>query len=168
MSITDTVGFIQDLPPQIIDSFHSTLEESRQVDLMLIVIDASSPYASEQEAVVLDTLKQLDMLDIPHLFVYNKMDKVANTHQAILAFNQPNVQISAKSEESIGDLLAAIVNELKDQYDEVEIAVSPSQIGNWMGLQDHTYFEKMEFDEVSQHYEVHLFKPKYLQLPKSE
>ncbi|KAF3303015.1 GTPase HflX [Carnobacterium sp. PL17RED31] len=168
MSITDTVGFIQDLPPQIIDSFHSTLEESRQVDLMLIVIDASSPYASEQEAVVLDTLKQLDMLDIPHLFVYNKMDKVANTHQAILAFNQPNVQISAKSEESIGDLLAAIVNELKDQYDEVEIAVSPSQIGNWMGLQDHTYFEKMEFDEVSQQYEVHLFKPKYLQLPKSE
>ncbi|OYW69669.1 MAG: GTPase HflX, partial [Aerococcus viridans] len=168
MSITDTVGFIQDLPPQIIDSFHSTLEESRQVDLMLIVIDASSPYASEQEAVVLDTLKQLDMLDIPHLFVYNKMDIVANTHQAILAFNQPNVQISAKSEESIGDLLAAIVNELKDQYDEVEIAVSPSQIGNWMGLQDHTYFEKMEFDEVSQQYEVHLFKPKYLQLPKSE
>lgn len=168
MSITDTVGFIQDLPPQIIDSFHSTLEESRQVDLMLIVIDASSPYASEQEAVVLDTLKQLDMLDIPHLFVYNKMDKVANTNQAILAFNQPNVQISAKSEESIEELLATIVNELKDQYDEVEITVSPSQIGNWMGLQDHTYFEKMAFDEVSQQYELHLFKPKYLQLPKSE
>lgn len=168
MSITDTVGFIQDLPPQIIDSFHSTLEESRQVDLMLIVIDASSPYASEHEAVVLDTLKQLDMLDIPHLFVYNKMDKVANTNQAVLAFNQPNVQISAKSEESIEDLLAAIVNELKDQYDEVEITVSPSQIGNWMGLQDHTYFEKMTFDEVSQQYELHLFKPKYIQLPKSE
>ena len=96
------------------------------------------------------------------------MDKVANTNQAILAFNQPNVQISAKSEESIEELLAAIVNELKDQYDEVEIAVSPSQIGNWMGLQDHIYFEKMEFDEVSQQYELHLFKPKYLQLPKSE
>lgn len=168
MAITDTVGFIQDLPPQIIDSFHSTLEESRTVDLMLIVIDASSPYAAEQEAVVLDTLKQLDMLDIPHLFVYNKMDKLADTNQAILAFNQPNVQISAKSEESIQELLAAIITELKKQYDEIEVSVSPSQIGNWMGLQDHTYFEDMSFDEDKQRYELHLFKPKYLQLPKSD
>jgi GTP-binding protein HflX len=168
MSITDTVGFIQDLPPQIIDSFHSTLEESRQVDLMLIVIDASSPYASEQEAVVLDTLKQLDMLDIPHLFVYNKMDKLETSNQSILAFNQPNVQISAKSEGSIQELLDAIISELKKQYEEVEIEVAPSQIGHWMGLQDHTYFEKMAFDEETQNYQLHLFKPKYLQLPKSE
>lgn len=166
MSITDTVGFIQDLPPQIIDSFHSTLEESRQVDLMLIVIDASSPYAGEQEAVVLDTLKQLNMLDIPHLFVYNKMDKL-DSSQAALAFNQPNIQISAKSDDSIQNLLMAIIDELKKQYDEIEISVSPSQIGNWMGLQDHIYFEKMDFDEEKQTYKLHLFKPKYLQLPKS-
>ncbi len=166
MSITDTVGFIQDLPPQIIDSFHSTLEESRQVDLMLIVIDASSPYAGEQEAVVLDTLKQLDMLDVPHLFVYNKMDKL-DSSQAVLAFNQPNIQISAKSDDSIQNLLMAIIDELKKQYDEIEISVSPSQIGNWMGLQDHIYFEKMDFDEETQTYKLHLFKPKYLQLPKS-
>ncbi|MGY0837043.1 GTPase HflX [Aerococcus urinaeequi] len=165
MSITDTVGFIQDLPPQIIDSFHSTLEESRQVDLMLIVIDAYSPYASEQEAVVLDTLKQLDMLDIPHLFVYNKMDKL-DSSQAVLAFNQPNIQISAKSGDSIQNLLVAIIDELKKQYDEIEISVSPNQIGNWMGLQDRIYFENLSFDEEAQTYKLHLFKPKYLQLPK--
>lgn len=166
LSVTDTVGFIQDLPPQIIDSFHSTLEESRQVDLMLIVIDASSPYASEQEAVVLDTLKQLEMLDIPHLFVYNKMDLVETRNDAILAFNQPNVQISAKSETSMEDLLAAIEKEIKKQYDLVEISVNPSKIGNWLSLQDRVYFERMDFDEESQTYQLRVFKPKYVQLPE--
>ncbi len=52
MTLTDTVGFIQDLPPMVIDAFHSTLEESRDVDLLLIVIDASSTYAKAQEKTV--------------------------------------------------------------------------------------------------------------------
>lgn len=165
LSITDTVGFIQDLPPQIIDAFHSTLEESRQVDLMLIVIDASSPYASEQEAVVLDTLKQLEMLDVPYLFVYNKMDLVETTNDAILAFNQPNIRISAKSEESIQDLIGAIVEQIKKQYQLVEGDINPSEIGNWLGLQDSVYFDEMSFNEDDQTYHLRLFKPEYMQLP---
>ncbi|WP_193437789.1 GTPase, partial [Streptococcus suis] len=67
VTLTDTVGFIQDLPTELISAFKSTLEESMNVDLLLHVIDASDPNHSEQEQVVLDILKDLDMLDIPRL-----------------------------------------------------------------------------------------------------
>jgi GTP-binding protein HflX len=167
MSITDTVGFIQDLPPKIINAFHSTLEESRQVDLMLIVIDASSPYASEQEAVVMKTLKDLDMLDISHLFVYNKMDLLTAEEREKLSFNKPNVQISARSEESILDLQDAIIEGLKEQYERVELSIDPSKIGQWLSLQDRIYFDDMYFDEEAQMYQIRVFKPKYIQLPEN-
>lgn len=167
MSITDTVGFIQDLPPKIINAFHSTLEESRQVDLMLIVIDASSPYASEQEAVVMKTLKDLDMLDVPHLFVYNKMDVLTAEEREKLSFNKPNVQISARSEESILDLQDAIIKGLKEQYERVELSIDPSKIGQWLSLQDRIYFDDMYFDEETQMYQIRVFKPSYIQLPEN-
>lgn len=167
MSITDTVGFIQDLPPKIINAFHSTLEESRQVDLMLIVIDASSPYASEQEAVVMKTLKDLDMLDVPHLFVYNKMDLLTAEEREKLSFNKPNVQISARSEESILDLQDAIIKGLKEQYERVELSIDPSKIGQWLSLQDRIYFDDMYFDEETQMYQIRVFKPSYIQLPEN-
>jgi GTP-binding protein HflX len=167
MSITDTVGFIQDLPPKIINAFHSTLEESRQVDLMLIVIDASSPYASEQETVVMKTLKDLDMLDVPHLFVYNKMDLLTVEEREKLSFNKPNVQISARSEESILDLQDAIIEGLKEQYERVELSIDPSKIGQWLSLQDRIYFDDMYFDEEAQMYQIRVFKPKYIQLPEN-
>ncbi|RPA60148.1 GTPase HflX [Aerococcus agrisoli] len=167
MSITDTVGFIQDLPPKIINAFHSTLEESRQVDLMLIVIDASSPYAREQEAVVLKTLKDLDMLDVPHLFVYNKMDLISVEDREKLSFNKPNVQISARSKDSIEDLQEAIIEGLKEQYERVELTIDPGKIGQWLSLQDRIYFDEMYFDEDTQMYQIRVFKPKYIQLPEN-
>ncbi|MHC5879280.1 GTPase, partial [Streptococcus pyogenes] len=72
VTLTDTVGFIQDLPTELISAFKSTLEESMNVDLLLHVIDASDPNHAEQEEVVLDILSDLKMLDIPRLAIYNK------------------------------------------------------------------------------------------------
>src|SRR3712207_1274761 len=89
-TLTDTVGFIQDLPTELVAAFKSTLEESRHVDLLLHVIDASDPNHLEHERVVLDILKDLDMLDIPRLAIYNKMDKVASLTATVF----PNVRLS--------------------------------------------------------------------------
>ena len=78
-TLTDTVGFIQDLPTELVAAFKSTLEESRQVDLLLHVIDASDPNHEEHEKVVHDLLKELGMTAIPRLLVYNKMDKAEDS-----------------------------------------------------------------------------------------
>ncbi len=77
--VTDTVGFIRKLPHHLIASFRSTLEEAREADLLLHVIDASDPDWEERRDVVYDVLGTLDLADRPQLLVFNKIDRL--THQ---------------------------------------------------------------------------------------
>ena len=72
--LTDTVGFIQKLPPQLISAFRATLEELESADLLLHVVDAASPAAAAQGAAVLDTLGSLGLAATPLLTVLNKAD----------------------------------------------------------------------------------------------
>ena len=61
MLLSDTVGFIRDLPHDLVASFHATLEEAAQADLLLHVVDASHPQAEEQIKAVRDVLKELEV-----------------------------------------------------------------------------------------------------------
>ena len=74
--LTDTVGFIQKLPTQLISAFRATLEELQSADLLLHVVDASSPAAAAQGETVLDTLVDLDLAGRPVLTVLNKADEL--------------------------------------------------------------------------------------------
>lgn len=123
VTLTDTVGFIQNLPTELVAAFKSTLEESRHVDLLLHVIDASDPNHAEHEKVVLNLLKELDMLDIPRLAVYNKMD-VAE-HFAATAF--PNVRISARDKDARSLLRRLIINEIREIFEPFSIRVHQNQ-----------------------------------------
>lgn len=111
-TLTDTVGFIQDLPTELVAAFKSTLEESRQVDLLLHIVDASDPNHENHERVVLNILSDLGMSAIPRLVVYNKMDKVKN----FTASQYPYVSLSAKSQEGASILRQAIVEKLKSMF----------------------------------------------------
>ena len=73
--ISDTVGFIRDLPPTLIAAFRATLEETVQADLLLHVVDASSPQRDEQIAQVNQVLHDIGASDIPCILVYNKIDQ---------------------------------------------------------------------------------------------
>lgn len=77
--VTDTVGFIRKLPHHLIASFRSTLEEAREADLLLHVIDASDPDWEEHREVVHGVLDTLDLTHHPQLLVFNKIDRL--THQ---------------------------------------------------------------------------------------
>lgn len=72
--LSDTIGFIQDLPPQLIDAFRSTLEETVEADLILQVIDVSDPFMHEKIQEVEDILDQLGVGEVPRLYVFNKTD----------------------------------------------------------------------------------------------
>ena len=123
VTLTDTVGFIQNLPTELVAAFKSTLEESRHVDLLLHVIDASDPNHEEHEKVVLDLLKDLDMQDIPRLAVYNKMDRAEN----LVATAFPNVRLSARDKGAKSLLRRLILNEVRDLFEPFSIRVHPSQ-----------------------------------------
>jgi len=80
--LSDTIGFIQDLPPQLIDAFRSTLDETIDADLILQVVDAADPFLDEKLNEVETVLRQLDVHLKPRLFVFNKIDLLPPDAQA--------------------------------------------------------------------------------------
>ncbi|WP_204983620.1 GTPase HflX [Streptococcus equinus] len=143
VTLTDTVGFIQNLPTELVAAFKSTLEESRHVDLLLHVIDASDPNHAEHEKVVLNLLKELDMLDIPRLAVYNKMD-VAE-HFAATAF--PNVRICARDKDARSLLRRLIINEIREIFEPFSIRVHQNQAYKLYDLNKIALLDRYDFAE---------------------
>ncbi len=76
--LSDTVGFVSNLPHDLVKAFHSTLEEVKYADLILHVIDISNPNYQQQVKVTTETLEQIGVQDIPQINVYNKVDKLPN------------------------------------------------------------------------------------------
>ena len=146
VTLTDTVGFIQDLPTELISSFKSTLEESKNVDLLVHVIDASDPNHEEHEKTVLAIMKDLDMLDIPRLTLYNKADKAENFTPTLT----PYVLISAKNENSRAILQNALLNKMRELFVPFRIKVSPSKAYKLHELESLAIIDKREYLEESE------------------
>lgn len=104
--LSDTVGFIQMLPPRLIEAFKSTLSELQHADLLVHVIDVSDPNWEEHIKVVHEILEDLE-LEKPMLYVFNKVDQIKVTPklEAVLELYQPHVLISALSKKGLQPLL---------------------------------------------------------------
>ena len=119
VTLTDTVGFIQDLPTELVTSFKSTLEESKNVDLLVHVIDASDPNHEEHEKTVLQIMKDLEMLDIPRLTLYNKADKVED----FTPTQTPYRLVSAKDPDSRAKLQDILLEKMQELFQPFTIQV---------------------------------------------
>lgn len=106
--LSDTVGFIENLPHSLVKAFRSTLEEIKYADLLLIVLDASDPYHKEHKKVTDKTLAELGAGNIPHIYVMNKCDLIDRKESGKIDSNENIVYISAKKGEGIDDLLEKI------------------------------------------------------------
>ena len=105
--ITDTVGFIRDLPKDLVAAFRATLEELEEADLLLHVVDASDPRHDEQAEAVERVLASLDVAETPRLLVYNKADRLPDQAR-VLAARDGGVAISSLSKDGFPDLLAKV------------------------------------------------------------
>ena len=119
VTLTDTVGFIQDLPTELVTSFKSTLEESKNVDLLVQVIDASDPNPEEHEKTVLQIMKDLEMLEIPRLTLYNKADKVED----FTPTQTPYRLVSAKDPDSRTKLQDILLEKMQELFHPFTIQV---------------------------------------------
>jgi GTP-binding protein HflX len=111
--LTDTVGFVRHLPHDLVAAFRSTLEETREADLLLHVIDASDPYRRDRVAEVNEVLKAIGADAVPQLEVYNKVDRVAGAVSHIERDDQGRtrrVWLSAASGDGV-DLLQQALRE---------------------------------------------------------
>ena len=143
VTLTDTVGFIQDLPTELVSSFKSTLEESKHVDLLVHVIDASNPYHEEHEKTVLSIMKDLDMEDIPRLTLYNKADLVED----FTPTQTPYALISAKSEDSRDNLQALFLEKIKDIFESFTLRVPFSKSYKIHDLESVAILEERDYQE---------------------
>lgn len=121
--LSDTVGFIRDLPHNLIASFKATLEEARQADLLLHVADASNSAAFEQIQAVYEVLKELHIEEKDTLLVLNKVDAAASRYQidALLSRYPNAVPISAKTGLGLPQLAAKVSNALSRNFVDVDI-----------------------------------------------
>lgn len=124
--LSDTVGFIDKLPHNLVKAFRSTLQEVKDADLLLHVIDFSDPDFSDHIRVTKDTLEELSASHIPVLYVYNKADLLDPSAPPKLV--EQKLYLSAKSDSGIEALLEAIEN-LLNQGDKTLTLLIPFSMG---------------------------------------
>ena len=112
-TIADTVGFVRNLPHQLVEAFRSTLEEVGMADVIVHVVDASHPDPGAQLATVRDVIGEVGARDIPEIVAFNKSDLADDEQRMVLRGLEPRgVFVSARTGEGIDELLARIAEEL--------------------------------------------------------
>ena len=121
--LSDTVGFIRDLPHRLIASFKATLEETRQADLLLHVADASSPSVQDQISAVFEVLQEIGIEEKDTLLVLNKIDQVESERvlNSVLKRYPNAVPISAKSKTGFERLATVVSDALSRSFRNVDI-----------------------------------------------
>lgn len=113
--LTDTVGFIRKLPHHLIEAFKSTLEEAKYADIILHVVDSSSPQMDVQMYVVYDTLRELGIGDKTIVTLFNKCDKVVEMPHLYDSRADDILMISAKTGQGLDELKIALANLLRER-----------------------------------------------------
>ena len=147
--LTDTVGFIQRLPHQLVAAFKSTLEEVTEADLLLHVVDLSHPLYKEQMSSVFQVLKELDAIDKTIITVYNKIDKIPDNESLCNRLNQEDntVCISAKDNIGLDKLLNLISQNLRLNSVEVQLLFPYEESAKAAKLHDLCTVLKQEYTE---------------------
>lgn len=120
--LTDTVGFIQNLPHHLVASFRATLEEVQEADLLLHVVDVSHPNCEEQIRAVESVLQSLKSLDKPVIMIFNKVDLLQDFQDLPLT-DYPKANISALTGQGIEEMLSLIAVVLKERYSRIKLFV---------------------------------------------
>jgi len=127
--LTDTVGFIQKLPTQLVAAFQATLEEIAEADLLIHVVDITHPNALEQAKSVDETLKTIKAEHIPMIVALNKMDNLPypEAAQEALKYFPQAVAISALKGTGLPELLRLVEGELYENYVKISVQIPYSE-----------------------------------------
>jgi GTP-binding protein HflX len=153
--LSDTVGFIRDLPHRLIASFKATLEETRQADLLLHVADASSPLVDAQVAAVRGVLEELGVDEKDTLLVLNKLDALPDrmARDAVLARYPRALPISARTGRGLPALARAVSDCLGRGFRDVDVLTDPGngRLLAWLGRHGEVLSRHFAPDRVTIH-----------------
>lgn len=154
--ITDTVGFMQDLPTELIAAFKSTLEEVSEADLIFHVVDASHPDHDQQQATVLELLEELNADHIPMLTIYNKRDQIEGDFIPML---KPSIVVSALVESDRQDILVETERLIKKIWRKYQITLPADQGKILQQYKQHSLMIREVFLEEQQVYQIEGYLP---------
>ena len=142
--LSDTVGFVSELPHGLVKAFRATLDEVKNADLLLHVIDYSNEHYQKQIDVTLETLKEIGADQIPMVYVFNKMDKTTRSKPKL---HEPHACISAKTHEGITSLVEIIKTQVFSDYVTCTMEI-PYDDGKTLSyLNDHAFIMNTEYAE---------------------
>jgi GTP-binding protein HflX len=160
--LSDTVGFIRELPHHLVASFKATLEETRQARLLLHVVDASNPAAEEQIKAVNNVLKELDCEKKPTLLVLNKIDQITDrSYLDVLMRHHPRaVAVSATTGQGLQALEEAVMGALSADFTDAEIETTAAngKVLAYLGAHAEIYRQNFHDNRVT----VRCFLPRHL------
>lgn len=147
--LSDTVGFIRDLPHHLVASFKATLEEARQARLLLHVVDASNPHAEEHIKSVKKVLEEIGCGDRPTLLVLNKIDGLKDLSylQVLQAHHPRAVAVSARTGQGLDTLQDAVIEMLSADFAHVSIEVDAGNGRVLAYLAAHADIHRQEFHD---------------------
>ncbi|ECZ2713936.1 GTPase HflX [Listeria monocytogenes] len=155
--LTDTVGFIQDLPTTLIAAFRSTLEETANVDVLIHVVDASNPDYLQHETTVISLLEELEMNHLPTLVIYNKMDHALATFVP----DQPeSLLISALDQEAPDTIKQRMIQLIEKNWAFFTIELSEEKGKELAQIKQQAWVTKLEYIESKQSYHIEGYKPR--------
>jgi GTP-binding protein HflX len=162
--LSDTVGFIRDLPHHLVASFKATLSEARHAKLLLHVVDASSPQAEDHIRAVTAVLKELECDGKPTLLVLNKIDKLTDRSLLTLleAHHPRAVAASGLSGEGIDRLEDAVMEALAEDFADAEVVTDAGNGRVLAYLNAHAEVYRQEFRDDSNEVVVRCHLPKHL------
>ena len=142
--LTDTVGFVSKLPHHLVKAFRSTLEEAREADLLLHVVDVSNEQYRFMMDVTNKTLSEVDVEGIPTIYVYNKSD-IANVKYPLISGD--NIWISAQEDSGLDELIEMIKQHIFSNYVECEMFI-PFERGDIVSyLNTYAQVKETEYEE---------------------
>jgi GTP-binding protein HflX len=162
--LSDTVGFIRDLPHHLVASFRATLSEARHAKLLLHVVDASSPQAEEHVKAVNAVLAELECDEKPTILVLNKIDKVEDRSaiQVLMAHHPKAVAVSGLTGEGVADLEGAVMQALAADFAEAEVVTDAGNGRVLAFLNAHAEIYRQEFRDADNEVVVRCHLPRHL------
>lgn len=160
--LTDTVGFIQDLPTTLVAAFRSTLEELSEADLLLHVVDSSNHDYYNHEQTVTKLLEELEVSDIPMLTVYNKKDETVS--EFVPTKGSTSMIISTFSEEDILKLRRKIEQLMISKMDYFQAEIPASEGKLISRCQQEAIIERKNWNEEEEIYDISGFIDKHSSL----
>lgn len=162
--LSDTVGFVRDLPHHLVGSFKATLAEARHAKLLLHVVDASSPQAEDHIRAVNSVLKELGCFDKPTILVLNKIDKLTDRSLlTVLEAHHPRaIAVSGLSGEGVSALEDAVMEALAEEFADAEIVTDAGNGRVLAFLNAHAEVYRQEFRDESNEVVVRCHLPKHL------